>query len=485
MDAVCLPLDTAGSVTRAQILAAADLFDPPPNPYQNDPVGWVEQRLGEALWSKEREILESVANNRRTIVVSCNSSGKSFSAARVGAWFVDSHPPNAVRLVTTAASFDQVRTVLWQEIGEAHRKGKLVGRVNQTEWHIGEAIVGYGRKPPDTDATGFFGAHRDQGVGVIVDECSGISEAMWDAIRRNTMGDLDWVLAIGNPDYYGSPFHRRCQPESGWNVIHISAFDTPKLTGEKIPPGSSLISKVSIDEIVHDCGEDSPQYQSMVLGQFPNDVSTGVIPWTALRACKTLNLEPDDDALVELGVDVAGSDDGDDTVIFERQGMRAGRMWRVRTSEDEKVAALVEQAIVESGASRVKYDSIGIGRMLPTSLRPKFPHVEFVGVDVATAARDKTRYSNAKAEIWFEIGRQLSKDGAWDLSEVDDATMAELSSVRWWEDKSGRIVIESKGEVRKRLGRSTDRADALLLAFWVGQQAQVASSATYRDTHVM
>lgn len=37
---------------------------------------------------------------------------------------------------------------------------------------------------------------------------------------------------------------------------------------------------------------------------------------------------------------------------------------------------------------------------------------------------------------------------------------------RWWENAPGRIQIEEKADVKKRLGRSPDDADALLLSFW-------------------
>jgi hypothetical protein len=36
-----------------------------------------------------------------------------------------------------------------------------------------------------------------------------------------------------------------------------------------------------------------------------------------------------------------------------------------------------------------------------------------------------------------------------------------------WQEVSGRILIESKDDIRKRIHRSTDRADAVVQAFWV------------------
>ena len=48
---------------------------------------------------------------------------------------------------------------------------------------------------------------------------------------------------------------------------------------------------------------------------------------------------------------------------------------------------------------------------------------------------------------------------------MDDQTLAELSAPRYRE-VNGRVQVESKDDIRKRLGRSTDNADALLLAYY-------------------
>jgi hypothetical protein len=68
--------------------------------------------------------------------------------------------------------------------------------------------------------------------------------------------------------------------------------------------------------------------------------------------------------------------------------------------------------------------------------------------------------------LWWEVGRQLSTDHAWDLSACDEATVAQLTAPKYALDSSGRIKVEPKADTKKRLGRSPDEADALLLAFF-------------------
>ena len=49
--------------------------------YQDDPVAFVQEALHETLWSKQKEILESVRDNKRTAVPACHAPGKSHIAA--------------------------------------------------------------------------------------------------------------------------------------------------------------------------------------------------------------------------------------------------------------------------------------------------------------------------------------------------------------------------------------------------------------------
>ena len=69
-------------------------------------------------------------------------------------------------------------------------------------------------------------------------------------------------------------------------------------------------------------------------------------------------------------------------------------------------------------------------------------------------------------QIWWEIGRELSEHKAWDLSGIDDDTIAQLTAPKYKLDSRGRVKVEPKADTRERLGRSPDDADALLLAYY-------------------
>src|SRR4051812_7728226 len=93
--------------------------------YANDVAGWAKERAGVHLWSRQREIADALMTHKRVAVQSAHGMGKSFLAATLAAWWVDTHPSDEVMVVTTAPSLDQVHAILWQEIGSLHAKANL------------------------------------------------------------------------------------------------------------------------------------------------------------------------------------------------------------------------------------------------------------------------------------------------------------------------------------------------------------------------
>jgi hypothetical protein len=445
-----------------------------------DGAEWTRERLGEHLWSRQVDILDSIRDNRYTAVQACHGPGKSRVASRAAAWWLETHPPGSARVVTTAPTGDQVKAILWSEINNAAsvaeaREQPFHGRINETEWKIGKQLVAFGRKPSDYNPHAFQGIHARY-VLVILDEACGIIKHFWTAARAITTGEHCRILAIGNPDDPNSEFARVCASDK-WNVIKISAFDTPNFTGEPVPDElrEVLVGPSYVEDMRTEYGEESPTYIAKVLGQFPSDSDDGVVRYSSLRACTAPEPIPrtDDQLLpVELGVDLGAG--GDETVIQERRGMVVGRVWRTRTKEAMTAVGMIRNALEETGATSVKIDVIGIGwgvvgRLNELKSEGKIA-ASIVGVNVAEAASEPEKYARLRSQIWWEIGRKLAEDRAIDFSQLEeqyrDKLFSQLVAPKYTHDSSGRIVVEPKDETKKRLGRSPDNADGLLLAFY-------------------
>lgn len=455
--------------------------------YADDPGLWARDKLGAHLWSKQIEISESVRDNRQTAVQACHGPGKSWTAAQLTAWWLDTHPPGEARVVTTAPTGDQVKAILWSEINGAFSKAEsrgspFLGRINETDWKLGKRLIAFGRKPSDYNPHAFQGIHAKY-VLVIIDEACGVNKQFWTAAHAIATGEHCRILAIGNPDDPGTEFARACG-SGRWNTIKISVFDTPNFTGEDVPDElrEMLVSRIYEEEMRLEYGEESPTYISKVLGDFPSDAEDGVVRLSKVRACcrpRETPWRPEQLGPVELGIDMGAG--GDETVIRERRGVVVGREWRFRERDSVKATARIVEAINQSQAAVVKVDAIGIGWGVVGSLREKqsqgLHRAQVVGVNVSEASSNPARFKNLRSQLWWEVGRQLSEDLAWDMSGLaeDDKErlVSQLTAPKYTTDSSGRTVVEPKEETKKRIGRSPDNADSLLLAFYKGPQTRV------------
>lgn len=439
-----------------------------------DPVGWVIHRLGEHPWSKQRAIMESVRDHRYTMVPSCHGAGKSWLAARIAAWWLDSHAPGEAFVVTSAPTFRQVKAILWRELARAFTKGNLRGRMNTTEWFMpgkegNEEMVAFGNKPSDFSPTAFQGIHQRY-VLVIFDEACGIPKSLFDAASSLLTNEHCRMLAIGNPDDPTCEFADMSAPGSGCNVIHISAFDTPNFTGEVIPEEMRdlLVSPIWVNERKRKWGEDNPVYIAKVLGQFPETSESSLIPISAIKAAQNRTLE--ETYPCELGVDVGGG--GDANVICRRRGPVARIVLSTTNPDTMQTLGNVIRAIKENGATLAKIDRVGIGHgacnRAEEIARSKEPNAKLAklvrGIHVGQAAKNKEQYANLRAEGFWAL-RERFMDGDIDIDPNDDDLAAQLCALRTKPNSRGQDLIESKEDMKKRGKPSPDRADALMLAF--------------------
>lgn len=468
-----LPVGTGSAVERM-------LTPEPERELPSDPVEWVRSELDEFLWSKQREIARSVMRNRRTMVPACHGPGKSMVASRIAAYWLESHEPGEAFVVTSAPTDHQVGAILWREIARAHRKGGLRGRITlQNEWYVGPRgspeLVAFGRKPADLRdtaqaMTAFQGIHARY-VLVILDEATGIPPWLWDASDSLLTNDAARLLAIGNPDDSTSRFETECRPGSGAEVIRIPADITPNFTGERIPEHlrEMLVSRTWVEERRERWGVDSPLYQSKVLARFPDTSDDAVIPQRLVTAAWERHLPGDEPG--SYGLDVARFGP-DQTVLYRVRGGVAREVdaWGKRDTVESTDRLQALTAHTPHVPIVVDVDGIG-GSVYDQAKRRKLRVVPF---SVQDAAHKPRRFKNRRSELWWSY-RELMEDGLVDLDPVDLDLAAQLQQPKWWLDAKGRIVVESKDDMRDRGLPSPDRADAVIMAEFGPQPGSVSA----------
>jgi hypothetical protein len=464
----------------------------------SNPEAWCEERIGDTLWSGQRRILQSVRDNRRTAVPSCHEVSKTFTASRIVAWWLDTHLPGEAFVITSAPTDTQVRVLLWREIGRLHARARLKGRVNQTEWYMrmpqgNEELVAFGRKPADYNPTAFQGIHAHY-VLFVLDESSGVASELWDAADSMIANDYSKALVIGNPDDPTSEFEKACRPGSGYNVVRLDAFSSPNFTGEPLPEKIKqvLIGRTYVEEKRRKWAptwiwneetrqyeppegekitDTHPYWQSKILGLFPSNAdSQSLIPVAWVEAAKNRVIKPKDDDPSELGQDVGGG--GDESTCAHRYGGRVRIKWSDRNPDTMQTCGKLLGTLRETGASRAKVDSIGIGRGIADRAAELSEPVVAVNVSERPQADEKDEkdkkdedFINLRAQGYWNL-RGLFERGEIDIDAIDEELAEELVNIRYKRTSSGKIQIESKDEYRRRMrGLSPNRADSVMLAY--------------------
>ncbi len=169
-----------------------------------------------------------------------------------------------------------------------------------------------------------------------------------------------------------------------------------------------------------------------------------------------------------MGVDVARSVNGDASCLAVVQGSTLRRLVVFRLADTMAVVQRVIAEVALAHPARIRVDESGPGGGVVDRLRQLgYDRVE--GVPFGGRASDPTRFLNARAEMFWHVRAALD---AGTLALPDDPDLlADLTSLRFELLPRGTLKIESKDEIRRRLGRSPDRADALALALGTGRRA--------------
>ena len=174
------------------------------------------------------------------------------------AWYLTAFPES--RVVTTAPTFSQVRDLLWSEINAAVGKAPegLFPPCDATRLTISRSWFAVGLS---TDRPERFQGHHAENLLLVVDEASRVHDDIYEAAEGFLTSPNARVLLIGNPTQTSGTFYRAFHSESHlYNTIHISAWDTPNVTGEEVPDPArkALVSPDWVEQRKQQWGEGSP-----------------------------------------------------------------------------------------------------------------------------------------------------------------------------------------------------------------------------------
>lgn len=447
------------------------------------------------------DALDQLADHGRAAVRGPRGMGKTTIASAAVLWFAHTREALGLdwKILTTAGVFRHLYRALWPEVHKwAPRIGGLYTPLRPERELLTAAIqLRYGSafaavaKNPDMIES----AHADQ-LLIIVDESKSVPDSIFDALEGSLTGDSgQYVLALSTPGPPAGRFYQIHQGRvPGWKTIHVTKDDAVS---------AGRVSTASVERRAQYWGTDSALYRQQIEGEFAADDENAVIPlswveaamerWHAWRDAdrpKTAGDVPLDhagygpwlaagspvaDGAPSYAVDVATTG-ADASVIARRIGSHVVELAYTQGNSVMAVTAKVQGLVRKAHASTapIAVDTIGVGSGVASRLDELgYRVVKYTG-SAGTKRRTADRsfgFANTRTAAYWHLRELLNPDtGAAIMLAPQEQLVADLTTPKMLEPLTGmppKLRMERKEDLVKRLGRSPDYGDAVVMAYWI------------------
>lgn len=493
------------------------------NSWRQDWNKFIREALGATLDREQQAIVESVQSNPRTSVASGTARGKDFVAAccAVSCLFLTPKwKPNPrggepilvenTKVALTAPTDRQVKNIMMPEVARLVERAKQRGvilpgnvttdriRTGNREWFL----TGFKADEQNHEAwSGFHAVH----TMFIVTEASGVSDNIFDAIEGNLQGDSR-ILIVFNPN---TPigYAARSQKGDRWAKFRLNSLTAPNVVEKRIIIPGQVDYPWVIDKIQQWCMPILPEeaqpelddfqfegqwyrpedlFRKKVLGKFPKVGDDTLIPFQWIEEAQERwkqahGQEPrhSGESHRILGVDVAGMG-RDATCYAERNGAWCAPFICNNsggTAKHMEVAGEIMARRRKHPDMYVAIDTIGEGAGVYSRCKEqddsryiiscKYSQWGKFDADKMNDITGEYRFVNMRAYLFWCVRDWLNPKNNTGAMLPPDAIFAEeAAEIRWFFRSDGKIQIEPKEDIKKRIGRSTDRFDALANTFY-------------------
>jgi hypothetical protein len=467
-----------------------------PSPhYQANPVAFFHEVLGVEPWSRQVEIIEAVRDHRRVAVCSGHKIGKSQVVAGLALWFYCSFED--ARAIMTSTTSRQVDQILWRELRMMRSRGGrcLACKRADPDGHVipkpcphstlieGEQgeLARTGLKSSDyREIVGFTAREAEAVAGIsgrnllyIIDEASGVGDDIFEAIEGNRAGGARVVMCSNGTRNEGEFYEAFNSKSAHYRTMRVSSEETPNVVeGRDVIPG--LATREWIEEKKLEWGVDSPLYAVRIKGQHATHEQGKIFSIHVISQAEQRWAETPEAGRLFVGLDPAGaSGSGDESAFCARRGLKVLQLRTHRgLNEDQHLVQLLA-FLTTHGLPRetpvVVLDREGeIGSRLSIRLREYSeanPQVfELVAVRASDGAvRRPDVFGRMRDELVANLEQWFRDGGAI----VEDAKLEkELHAFEWTQAINGKLKATPKEAIKKLIGRSPDRFDALALSVW-------------------
>lgn len=445
--------------------------------YYDHPAEFLEDMLDMECDNWQTMVAADVANAPKVAVKSGQGVGKTALEAGLIIWFLVCRPYSKV--IATAPTMQQLYDVLWAEIAKWLDTSKAKQLLTWTKTKVymnGDSERWFATAKTATKPENMQGFHEDHML-IVVDEASGVSDPIMEAILGTLTGADNKLLLMGNPNRIEGVFFDAFNKDRDKFKTHTVSSRDSKRT-----------SKDNIEMLESKYGKDSDVCRVRIDGQFPKGALDSFISLETVElACSSLNKleQADVDAaqILHVGVDVARFGD-DKTVITPRISTKVFEFRKYVKKSTMETAGNVLMCCKEYMKKFpqlknciVKVDDSGVGGGVTDRLKEvikveRLP-IKVIPVNNGESATDDY-YFNLGGQLWGQVKELLEvnfsnnmQGKAVEIELPNDSEMIKQLSVRKYHMTSkGKIQLESKDDMKKRGLGSPDVADSLALCLY-------------------
>ena len=434
--------------------------------YALNPVDFIEDILGVELDTWQKEVLNTLVRKHFVAIRSGSGVGKTFLMSATSMWFIATHP--MCKIPTTAPSQHQLFDNLWGEHFKLISRSDFLKSMliwTQTKVSVKNyepvwyAVARTAKSSPDGEvAEGLQGFHAEESLLFLLDEGSGIPDAIFPAMEGALTGPNAFVLIAGNPTRRSGYFYDIFNDPRMANLyaqFHISCYDTPR-TGARY-----------LEMMEKRYGKDHPIFQIKVEGNFPSSDLSLLFPPTFIEVFRN-NVVREmpkryEKAPIEIGVDIGRSVNRSIAMIHKGDFLMKPREKYLKggTVDTLDLRDWIVDMIEEFHPRRVKIDAVGIGAGVYDTVRALYPNITLPIIG-SNKSSDSERYANVRSHGYWSLREKIAN--IYSEQMPNDRLVTEMGNIRY-NTSHGKIQIESKDDVTGGKRNSPDYADALMYAF--------------------
>lgn len=477
--------------------------------YRTDIMAWWTERFGMPAWTLKWSILDAykghmwdgtpdpilaiaqaIVDGKDVGVESATGTGKTFLAAVLAYWWIDVWENGEVILI--APREKQLRINAWKEITrlfprfqQLRPKARILDLELRVEpdnpKHKGWGIIGFGAqvKAGEESATSVQGSHAPHQLWLL-EETPGIHPAILMAIENTLTGDHNIRLALGNPDSHADALHQFCI-QDGVTHVRISGLDHPNVVCDDSLLIQGAVSTKSVERRASKFGRGSRLFKSRVRGICPSESTESLIRWSWCQAAASRAVEERDTLIrmgpTAMGVDVANSINGDRAAIALGLGSLLEYVEAFQCEDANELGGLKVKPLMDlyhMHPKNVGVDTVGVGVGTWNELKRLGRRVASLkgGESMVDVGQEET-FNNLRSQMYWQFAMDLQHGR---IGIPDDQELWEELTIPTYKTNGKEVIVESKEDLKKRLGRSPDKADAAVYWNWVRQARHGATT---------